>query len=75
MVGSIFYGTILGIFFTAFFLKTVQGKAVFQAAVITQIIIIYLFFFVNKDAYLWYNPLGCGLVMGTGWILQQFQNR
>lgn len=75
MVGSIFYGTILGIFFTAFFLKTVQGKAVFWASVIAQIIIIYLFFFVNKDAYLWYNPLGCALVMGIGWLLQQIQDR
>ena len=75
MVGSIFYGTILGIFFTAFFLKSVQGKAVFWASVVAQTIIIYLFFFINKDAYLWYNPLGCALVMGTAWVLQQFQNR
>jgi solute:Na+ symporter, SSS family len=63
MIGSIFYGTILGIFFTAFFLKKVGGSAVFYAAVITQAIILYLFFGVDKDAYLWYNPLGCGLVM------------
>ncbi len=75
MIGSIFYGTILGIFFTAFFLKSVQGKAVFWGAVVAQSIVIYLFFFVDKDAYLWYNPLGCALVMGTGWILQQLQNR
>ncbi len=71
MVGSVFYGTILGIFFTAFFLKSVQGRAVFWAAVCTQAVIFYLFFFVDKDAYLWYNPLGCGLVMGLGWVLQR----
>lgn len=71
MVGSVFYGTILGIFFTAFFLKSVQGRAVFWAAVATQAVIFYLFFFVDKDAYLWYNPLGCGLVMGLGWLLQR----
>lgn len=71
MVGSLFYGTILGIFFTAFFLKKVSGQAVFWAAVTTQAAIIYLFFFVSKDPYLWYNPLGCGLVMGLSWILQQ----
>ncbi|MBL7795572.1 MAG: sodium:solute symporter [Saprospiraceae bacterium] len=71
MVGSVFYGTILGIFFTAFFLKSVQGRAVFWAAVATQAVIFYLFFFVDKDAYLWYNPLGCGLVMGLGWVLQR----
>ncbi|MBK6929889.1 MAG: sodium:solute symporter [Saprospirales bacterium] len=71
MIGSIFYGTILGIFFTAFFLKRVEGKAVFWAAVMAQATVAYLFFFVDKDAYLWYNPLGCGLVMGLGWLLQQ----
>lgn len=69
MVGSIFYGTILGIFFTAFFLKKVGGNAVFVAAIIAQSIVAYLFFFVNKDAYLWYNPLGCALVMGSALIL------
>lgn len=58
MIGSVFYGTILGIFLTAFFLKKVQGSAVFWAAVLTQAVILYLFFFVDKDAYLWYNPLG-----------------
>lgn len=71
MVGSIFYGTILGIFCTAFFLKRVGGTAVFWAAVVTQALVAYLFFFVDKDAYLWYNPLGCGLVMGLGWLFQR----
>ncbi len=75
MIGSIFYGTILGVFFTAFFLKQVKGRAVFWAAVIAQIIVIYMFFFVDRNAYLWYNPLGCGLVMGMGWLLQQLANR
>jgi len=70
MVGSIFYGTILGIFFTAFFLKNVGGRAVFYAAVITQAMVAYLFFYVDKNPYLWYNPLGCGLVMLFGWLLE-----
>lgn len=71
MVGSVFYGTILGIFFTAFFLKQVGGRAVFYAAVITQAIIFYLFFFVDRDAYLWYNPLGCSLVMAISFLLEK----
>jgi SSS family solute:Na+ symporter len=71
MVGSIFYGTILGIFFTAFFLKNVGSQAVFWAAVITQAIVAYLFFAVDKNPYLWYNPLGCGLVMGLALMLQK----
>jgi len=78
MIGSIFYGTILGIFFTAFFLKSVGGRAVFWAALITQGIVAGLFFFVSKDPYLWYNPLGCGLVMLFSKLLQKIyalQNR
>lgn len=69
MVGSVFYGTILGVFFTAFFLKRVRGRAVFVGAVIAQTVVCILFFFINKDAYLWYNPLGCGIVMGVSLLL------
>ncbi len=72
MIGSIFYGTILGIFFTAFFLKKVQGTAVFMGAIVAQTIVAYLFFFVAKEPYLWYNPLGCALVMGVAWLVQLF---
>jgi SSS family transporter len=71
MVGSIFYGTILGIFFTAFFLKKVGARAVFYAALLTQAIVAYLFFCVDKNPYLWYNPLGCGLVMAFGLALEK----
>lgn len=70
MIGSMFYGTILGIFFTAFFLKSVKGRSVFIAAIITEIIVL-ICFWLNKDAFLWYNPLGCGLVMGIGWLLEK----
>lgn len=70
MVGSIFYGTILGIFATALFVKKVKGVAVFWAAVLAQSVVASLFFFVNKDVYLWYNPLGCGLVMGLAYLIQ-----
>lgn len=72
MVGSIFYGTILGIFATAFFVKSVQGKAVFWAAVLAQAVVAGLFFGVSKDVYLWYNPLGCFLVMAVSWVLQRW---
>ena len=70
MVGSMFYGTILGIFFTAFFLKSVKSQAVFYAALVAEVIVL-VCFWLNKDAYLWYNPLGCGLVMGMGWLFQK----
>ena len=70
MIGSMFYGTILGIFFTAFFLKSVNARAVFYAALVGEAIVLACFW-LNKDAYLWYNPLGCGLVMGMGWLFQK----
>lgn len=70
MVGSMFYGAILGIFFTAFFMKGVKGRAVFYAAMVAEAVVL-VCFWLNKDAYLWYNPLGCGLVMGFGWLFQK----
>lgn len=74
MIGSMFYGTILGIFFTAFFLKSVNGRAIFYAALVGEAIVLVCFWF-NKDAYLWYNPLGCGLVMGMGWLFEKLGMR
>lgn len=62
VLGSLFYGTILGIFLTAFFLKKVQGNAVFIAAIISEIIIIALYVF-DVTAFLWLNVIGCALVM------------
>ena len=62
IIGSIFYGNVLGIFLLAFFFKFVKSNAVFIAAIITQIIIIYVW---NADwlPFLWLNALGCGLVI------------
>ena len=62
VLGSLFYGTILGIFLTAFFLKKVQGNAVFIASIISEIIIIALYMF-DVTAFLWLNVIGCALVM------------
>jgi len=69
IIGSIFYGNILGIFLLAFFIKYVKGNAVFIAAIITQIVIIAVYF-LNWLPYLWLNLLGCALVMGIAIILQ-----
>ncbi|MDA9339901.1 sodium:solute symporter [Polaribacter sp.] len=72
IIGSIFYGNVLGIFLLAFFFKKVNGNAVFRAAVITQVLIcaIYYFGIYNLEAqgldpiisYLWLNFIGCILV-------------
>jgi SSS family transporter len=69
ILGSIFYGTILGIFLTAFFLKRVRGNSVFIAALIAQAIVFSLFVFFSEDiSYLYYNVIGCGMVMGLSFL-------
>jgi len=66
IVGSLFYGTILGVFLVAFFLKFVRGKAVFLAALLTESIVIVIFVLDHLEifpiAYLWLNLIGCLLV-------------
>ena len=71
IIGSIFYGNVLGIFLLAFFIKFVKGNAVFIAALITQALIIGVFL-LDWLPYLWLNLLGCALVMGIAIILQTF---
>ena len=62
ILGSLFYGTILGVFLTAFFLKKVQGNSVFIAALIAEVMVIVLYLN-DVVAFLWLNMIGCGLVM------------
>ncbi|PJA05993.1 MAG: sodium:solute symporter [Flavobacteriales bacterium CG_4_10_14_0_2_um_filter_35_18] len=62
IIGSIFYGNVLGIFLLAFFIKMVKGNAVFLAAIITQVLIIFVYY-LDVLPYLWLNLLGCALVM------------
>ena len=71
IIGSIFYGNVLGIFLLAFFIRYVKSTAVFIAAIITQILIIILFR-MEVMPYLWLNLVGCGLVMAIAIILQTF---
>ena len=69
IIGSIFYGNVLGIFLIAFFLKNIKSNAVFTAAVITQIIIL-IAWWENWMPYLWLNVFGCVLVIVLSSILQ-----
>jgi Na+/proline symporter len=76
ILGSLFYGTILGIFLTAFFLKKVGGNAVFTAAVITQTSILILYQFQSENiSYLYFNLIGCALVMMLALMFSGFQNK
>jgi solute:Na+ symporter, SSS family len=58
ILGSLFYGVVLGIFLVALFLKRVGGTAVFWAAVAAQLLVFVLFCSLNIG-YLWYNFIGC----------------
>jgi len=62
ILGSLFYGTILGIFMTAFYLKFVRGAAAFYAAIFAEVGVLLCFFFTDIS-YLWYNVVGCVLVV------------
>jgi len=71
-LGSLFYGVILGIFLCAFYIKQIRGFAVFYSAVVTQALIFLLYLF-TPIAFLWYNVIGCVLVIGFAWIIEQIK--
>lgn len=75
IIGSIFYGNVLGIFLLALFVKYVKSNATFLAAVITQSIIVLMYFGLENFPYLWLNLIGCGLVMLLGILLQMLKFR
>ena len=76
IIGSLFYGTILGIFVTAFYIKYVKSTAVFFAAIVAEGVILYLYFFKRQEvAFLLYNIIGCVLVVVLSLILQNILNR
>lgn len=62
ILGSLFYGTVLGIFLTAFFLKSVGGKAVFIAAIVSEAVVLACFFG-TSIGFLWFNLIGTAVVM------------
>jgi Na+/proline symporter len=70
ILASVFYGSILGLFLVAFFLRKVRGSAVFFGAVLAQTMVLVLFLTTNIG-YLWYNLIGCAAVLLFAWILQQ----
>lgn len=68
ILGSLFYGTILGIFLVAFYMKKIGGTSVFYAALIAEAFIIYAWL-VDLTAFLWLNVIGCVLVMGFALLI------
>jgi len=78
LLGSLFYGTILGIFLVGFYMKWVKGRAVFIAALVAEMVILLvhwkngseLFGIPIDIGYLWYNAIGCLLVMALSSLIQ-----
>ena len=80
LLGSLFYGTILGVFIVGFFMKWVRGNAVFVGALLSQALILLvhfrndegLFGFHWDIGFLWYNAIGCFAVMLFASLAQLF---
>jgi len=70
VLGSLFYGTILGIFLVAFYMKKIRGSAVFYAAIITEFFVIGIYV-MDVISFLWLNVIGCLLVMLFAWVTQK----
>jgi maltodextrin utilization protein YvdJ len=71
IIGSLFYGTILGIFLIAIFFKTIKANAVFWAALVTEAIVLIVF---NQDmvSFLWLNVIGAVLMIVMASLTQRF---
>ena len=75
ILGSLFYGVPLGIFLLAFFVKPVGGTAVFWAAVVAEVVILFLYGVRHlipalDISYLWYNLIGCAACMLFSLVIQ-----
>ena len=71
ILGSLVYGTILGIFLTAFYLKKVTGTPTFLAAITAELAVLYCYFF-TEIPFLWYNVIGCLIVIIGAFLLSNF---
>jgi Na+/proline symporter len=72
VLGSLFYGTILGIFLTAFYINKVSGNAVFYAALAAEAVVIACYW-LDAAAYLWFNVIGCVLVMVFAIVIERIR--
>jgi Na+/proline symporter len=74
ILGSIFYGTILGIFLIAFYLKKIGGHATFYSALVAEIVVIACYLFTDIP-YLWYNVIGCVLLIVLAYLINPLFKR
>lgn len=70
ILGSLFYGCVLGIFLAGFYLPKLKDRAVFYAALAAEAVVLLCFLYVEGISYLWYNVIGCLLVIVIAWLVQ-----
>lgn len=82
IIGSIFYGTVLGIFLVAFYIKYVKANAIFYSGVISQLTIFVIYYYAihspsgnEKLGYLWLNAIGAGLTILLALLFQRILNQ
>jgi Na+/proline symporter len=68
ILGSLFYGSILGIFIIAFSFKKIGGDATFIAAIVAEVVVLTCFFF-SEIPYLWFNVIGCAVLIAVAHLL------
>jgi SSS family solute:Na+ symporter len=69
IVGSIFYGTVLGIFLVGFYIKFIRAQSIFWGACVSQLLIFYIYY-LDVVSFLWLNFIGAMLAIGLSLILQ-----
>ena len=72
ILGSWFYGTILGVFLVAFYFRKIHGDAVFWAAILAEVFVIYAWW-IDLTAFLWLNLIGCVLVILFAYFFNLFK--
>lgn len=75
IIGSLFYGVILGVFAIAFLFPKIGGRATMWSILIVEPVIILLYYLDFSERieleFLWLNPIGCLLMIGSAWILER----
>ena len=74
ILGSLFYGTILGIFLIAFYLKKIGGTATFYSAIIAELVVISCYLF-TEIPYLWFNVIGCVVLIIIAYLINPLFNK
>jgi Na+/proline symporter len=80
ILGSLFYGTVLGIFLIAFYLKKITGNSVVWGAILSEILVLVLYFFADElgsflhidlnIGFLWFNVIGAALTISFAFVIQ-----